>query len=41
MNAAGALRIAHPSGVRVTVDGQCLVLEACANRALIARGDES
>jgi hypothetical protein len=41
MSAAGALRIAHESGVRVTVDGKSLVLEARAHRTLIARGNES
>jgi hypothetical protein len=41
MSAAEALRAAQASGVRVTVDGESLVLEACAHRALIVRGGES
>jgi hypothetical protein len=40
MSAAEALRAAHAS-VRVTVDGEGLVLRACAHRALIGRGGES
>ena len=41
MSAANALRAELGSGVRVTVDGESLVLEACAHRALIVRGGES
>ena len=41
MSAAGTLRAELASGVRVTVDGENLVLEACAHQALIARGGES
>ena len=41
MRAAGTLRAELASGVRVTVDGESLVLEACAHRALIVRGGES
>jgi hypothetical protein len=39
MSAAEALKAAR--GVRVGVDGEELVLEACAHRALIVRGGES
>jgi hypothetical protein len=41
MTAADALRAEIASGVRVTVDGESLVLKACAHRALIVRGGES
>jgi hypothetical protein len=41
MSAADALRVAHAFDVRVTVDGESLVLAACAHRALIVRGGES
>jgi hypothetical protein len=41
MSAANALRAELASGVRVTVDGERLVLETCAYRALIVRGGES
>ena len=41
MSAADALRAELASGIRVTVDGESLVLEACAHRALIVRGSES
>jgi len=41
MSAADALCAAHASGVRVTVDGKSLVLEACAHRAQIAQGGQS
>jgi len=41
MRAAGTLRAELASVVRVTFDGESLVLEACAHRALIARGGES
>lgn len=41
MSAAHAFRAELASGVRVTVDGESLVLEACAHRALIVRGCES
>ena len=41
MSAADALRGKLASGVRVTVDGESLVLEACAHRAQIVRGGES
>lgn len=40
MSAADALRVAHAFDVRVTVDGESLVLAACAHRALIVRGGE-
>jgi len=41
MSAAGTLRAAHVSGVRATVDGESLVVGACAHRALIAQGAQS
>jgi hypothetical protein len=41
MSAADALRAELASGVRVTVDGESLVPEACAHRTLIVRGGES
>ena len=41
MSAAGTLRAELASGVRGTVDGEILVLEACAHRALNVRGGES
>ena len=41
MRAADATRAELGSGVHVAVDGESLVLEACAHRALIARGGES
>ena len=41
MSAADALRAELASGVRVNVDGESLVPEACAHRTLIVRGGES
>jgi hypothetical protein len=41
MSAAKALKAARAAGNRVGVDGDELVLEACAHRALIVRGGES
>jgi hypothetical protein len=41
MSAAEALRAAHASGVRLTVDGESLVPEVCAHRALIAGSAQS
>jgi hypothetical protein len=41
MSAADAFRAELASGARVTVDGESLVLEACAHRAPIVRGGES
>ena len=41
MSAAGTLRAELASGVRVTVDGESLVPEACAHRALTVRGRDS
>jgi hypothetical protein len=41
MSAADAPRAELGSGVRVTVDGESLVPEACAHRALTVRGGES
>jgi hypothetical protein len=39
MSAAEALKAARAAGIRV--DGDDLMLEACAHRALIVRGGES
>jgi hypothetical protein len=41
MSAAEALKAARAVGIRVGVDGDELVLEACAQRALIVRGGDS
>ena len=41
MSAADVLRAELASGVRGTGDGESLVPEACAHRALIVRGGES
>jgi hypothetical protein len=41
MSVADALRAELASGVRMTVDGESLVPEACAHRALIVRGGDS
>lgn len=41
MSAADTLRAELGSGIRLTVDGESLVLEACAHRARIVRGGES
>jgi hypothetical protein len=41
MSAADALRAELASGVRGTVDGESLVPEASAHRALIVRGGDS
>jgi hypothetical protein len=38
MSAAEALKAARAVGIRVGVDGDELVLAACAHRALIVRG---
>lgn len=41
MSAAEALKAARAAGIRVGIDGDDLMLEACAHRALIVRGGES
>jgi hypothetical protein len=41
MSAVEAFNAARAAGIRVGVDGDELVLEACAHRALIVRGGES
>jgi hypothetical protein len=41
MSAADAIRAELASGIRVTVDGESLVPEACADRALTVRGRDS
>jgi hypothetical protein len=41
MSAAKALKAARAVGIRVGIDGESLVLEACAHRALIVRGGDS
>jgi hypothetical protein len=41
MSAAVTLRAELASGVRLTVDGEILVLDTCARRALIVRDGES
>ena len=41
MSAADTIRAKLASGVRVTVGGESLILEACAHRALIVRDGES
>ena len=41
MSAAEALKAARAVGIRVGVNGDELVLEVCAHRALIVRGGES
>ena len=41
VSAAEALRAAYASDVRVIVDGESFVLEACAHRALMVRGGQS
>jgi hypothetical protein len=41
MSAPDAFRAELASGIRVAVDGESLVLDACAHRALIVGGGES
>ena len=41
MSAAEVFKPPRALGIRVGVDGESVVLEACAHRALIVRGGES
>jgi hypothetical protein len=41
MSAADTVRAELASGFPVTINGESLVSEACAHRALIVRGGES
>ena len=41
MSAAEALKAARAVGIRAGIDGDELVLEACAHRTLIVRGGET